>query len=256
VAKSRANRHWGQHQAAGLLAATSGAQNNQRAFSPAHHVDEAWPAENLPIDTRLTILEKWSIPMKTSTQTRIVLAGMMLAVVSGATAFLQSAGAQQPAPPVPQPTEEHKLLHKDVGTWDAEISLFLPGEAPVKSKGSEKNELLKGGMWLVSRFEGEMAGMEFAGTGLSGYDPIEKKYVGTWADSMSPHLMIIKGEYDPATKTMTSTGEGREPTGETYQARLVSRHLEDGTRTFEMHMRTPDGEFVKMMEIKYTRRAE
>jgi hypothetical protein len=195
-------------------------------------------------------------PMKTSTQTRIVIAGIMLAVVSGVTVFLQSAGAQQQAPPVPQPTEEHKLLHKDAGTWDAEISLFPPGADPVKSKGIEKSELLKGGMWLVSRFEGDMAGMEFAGTGLTGFDPIEKKYIGTWADSMSPHLMIIKGDYDPATKTMTSTGEGREPTGETYQAKLITRYHDDGTRTFEMHMRTPDGEFVKMLEIKYTRRAE
>ena len=114
------------------------------------------------------------------------------------------------------------------------------------------NELLTGGMWLVSRFEGEMAGMKFACAGVSGYDPIEKKYVGTWADSMSPHLMIIKSAYDPATKTMTSTGEGREPSGETYQAKLISCHLDDGTRTFELHMGA-DGKFTKMMEIKYTR---
>jgi hypothetical protein len=174
-----------------------------------------------------------------------------------ALAITQPAGAQgQEQPPVPQPTDEHKLLHKDVGTWDAEITLF-PGEGvePVKSKGSEKCELLMGGMWLVSRFEGEMAGMKFAGAGTFGYDPIEKKYVGTWADSMSPHLMTIRGDYDAATRTMTSTGEGKEPSGQTYQSKLISRYLDDGTRTFEMHMRGPDGKFTKMMEIKYKRRA-
>jgi hypothetical protein len=196
--------------------------------------------------------------MNAATRTRILAGSIMLAVVTVATAMLQSAPAQQQQQeqPVPQPSKEHGLLHKDVGTWDAEITLFPPGADPVKSKGTEKNELLKGGMWLMSRFEGDMAGMKFAGTGLTGYDPVEKKYVGTWADSMSPHLMIIKGEYDPATKTMTSTGEGREPSGETYQSKLISRHLDDGVRTFELHMRTPEGEFTKMMEIKYTRRGE
>ena len=198
--------------------------------------------------------------MNAATRTRMVAGSIMLAVVSVVAALLQSASAQQQQgeQAVPQPSKEHGLLHKDVGTWDAEITLFPPGEgaAPMKSKGTEKNELLTGGMWLVSRFEGEMAGMKFAGAGTSGYDPIEKKYVGTWADSMSPHLMIIKGAYDPATKTMTSTGEGREPSGETYQAKLISRHLDDGTRTFELHMRGADGKFTKMMEIKYTRRAE
>jgi hypothetical protein len=169
----------------------------------------------------------------------------------------RQAGAQDQAQaPVPQPSEEHKLLQKDVGTWDAEITLFPgAGAEPVKSKGSEKCELLMGGMWLVSRFEGEMAGMKFAGAGTFGYDPTEKKYVGTWADSMSPHLMIIKGDYDAATKTMTSTGEGKEPTGQAFQAKLISRYLDDGTRTFEMHMKGPQGDFTKMMEIKYKRRA-
>ncbi len=155
------------------------------------------------------------------------------------------------------PPKQHKLLQKDVGTWDAEITLF-PGEGaePVKSKGTETCKLLKGGMWLVSHFEGEMAGMEFAGAGMFGYDPTEKKYVGTWADSMSPHMMIIKGDYDAATKTMTSTGEGKEPSGGTFVAKLISRYLDDGTRTFEMHMRGPNGKFTKMMAIKYKRRAK
>jgi hypothetical protein len=171
-------------------------------------------------------------------------------------ASFQSSPAQdQQQPPVAQPTAEHKLLQKDVGTWDAEITLF-PGEGlePAKSKGTETCKLLNGGMWLVTHFEGEMAGMEFAGAGMFGYDPTEKKYVGTWADSMSPHMMTIKGDYDAATKTMTSIGEGRESSGGDFVAKLISRYLDDGTRTFEMHMRMPEGEFTKMMEIKYKRR--
>jgi hypothetical protein len=184
-----------------------------------------------------------------------------LAVVPLAFAASQLAnGQQQPQQPqTPQATEQHRLLHQDVGTWDAEITIFSPeeGTPPMKSKGTEKNELLPGGMWLVSRFEGEIVGMPFAGVGTSGYDPVEKKYVGTWVDSMSPHLMTTKGEYDPATKTLTSTGEGRDyTTGQPYTAKLVTRFLDKNTRIFEMHLPGMDGKHWKMMETKYTRRSQ
>jgi hypothetical protein len=199
-------------------------------------------------------------PMATFKSIRVV--GMIgLAIIPAAFAALQLAIAQQEQqqPQTPQPTEEHRLLHKDVGTWDAEISMFSPveGGAPMKSKGSEKAELLPGGMWLISRFEGEMMGMPFSGIGTNGYDPIEKKYVGTWIDSMSPYMMTIKGDYDAATKTMTSTGEGRDmTTREMFTAKLVTRYIDDNTRTFEMHMPGEDGGHWKVLEIKYTRRAQ
>jgi hypothetical protein len=188
----------------------------------------------------------------------MVAGSSMLAVVSVCLALLPSAAAQE-QPQLPQPSDEHRLLQHDVGTWDAEITVFSPEEGgpAMKSKGSETCEMLPGGMWLISRFKGEMIGMPFSGVGTTGYDPVEKKYVGTWVDSMSPHLMIIKGEYDPATKTATSTGEGRDATsGAVFTSKLISRHIDDNNRTFEMHMPGPDGKQFKVMEITYKRRAK
>ena len=127
---------------------------------------------------------------------------------------------------------------------------------PIESKGTEKNELLQGGMWLVSRFEGEMVGMPFTGVGTFGYDPIEKKYVGTWVDSMTPHLMIMKGDYDAATKTMTSTGEGRDarPAKLPVQAHLPL-HRRRHAHLRNAHAADRTARITKMMEIKYKRRA-
>ena len=65
-------------------------------------------------------------------------------------------------------------------------------------------------MWLVSKFEGKLGDMPFTGRGTTGYDPAEKKYVGTWIDSVSPYMTIMKGDYDPATKTLTMTGDMRD----------------------------------------------
>ena len=155
-----------------------------------------------------------------------------------------------------KPTKEHEILKHDVGTWDATVKIWpMQGAQPIESKGTETNELLKGGLWLVSRFEGEAAGMPFTGVGTTGYDPVEKKYVGTWIDTMTPHLMITKAEYDAQTKTMTGTAEGRDHhTGQPYNAKLIARYVDDDTRTFEMHMPGEDGKYFKMMEINYKRR--
>jgi len=164
----------------------------------------------------------------------------------------------QEGTPIPTATDEHKLLQKDVGAWDAEMSLFIePGAAPMVSQGTEKNELLPGGLWLISRFEGSIAGMPFSGVGTSGYDPVEKQYVGTWVDSTTPHIQMMRGDYDAETETLTGVGEGRDPeTGEIVKYRVVSKYIDDDTRTFEMHAPNEDGEYWKMMEIRYKRRAE
>jgi len=184
--------------------------------------------------------------------------GFALSVLLLTYAAFQTVRAQQEEEAqLPMATDAHKLFHKDVGTWDATLKVF-PGEGaePMVSKGTEKNELLPGGMWLVSRFEGRVVGVPFTGVGTFGYDPVEKKYVGTWIDSMSPHLTVVKGDYDPATKTMTCTAEGRDfESGEVMTSKHISRYVDDDTRTFEIRA-AKDGEERTMLEIQYKRRAK
>jgi hypothetical protein len=182
----------------------------------------------------------------------------LTALIVSAAAFVSAVGQDEQEWTPPKATEQHKLLQKDVGTWDAVVKVWpMEGAEPVESKGVEKNELLKGGMWIVSRFEGAAGGMPFTGVGTFGYDPIEKKYVGTWVDTMTPHLMVSKGDYDENTKTMTMTGEGRHPdSGEVYESKQISRYVDDDTRVFEFHIPGKDGKHWKMMEITYQRRAE
>jgi hypothetical protein len=157
-----------------------------------------------------------------------------------------------------KPTEHHKLLKKGVGTWDATVRIWpMPGANPLESKGVEKNHLLKGGLWLITRFEGEAVGTPFIGMGQTGYDPAEKKYVGNWVDTMTPHMMTTKSDYDENTKTLTGISETRDPiTGEKYSAKTISRYPDDDTRFLEMHRTGDDGKEWKVMEISYKRRAD
>lgn len=176
--------------------------------------------------------------------------GLLIAVAA-------RARAQETA--APRPSAEHQVLARDVGTWDAVVRFWPTPDAaqPIESKAVEKNELLPGGMWLVSRFDGDFGGAKFTGVGNFGYDPVEKKYIGTWVDSMTPHLMITKADYDPATKTMTGTGETRDPaTGQPSTIKNVSRYLDDDTRVFTMYMPDASGKEFKAMEITYKRRPQ
>jgi hypothetical protein len=167
------------------------------------------------------------------------------------------ARSQEGSIPVPKPTREHRLLATDVGTWDAAIKLWMdPKGAPTESKGTETNRMLPGGLWLLSTFNGELAGTPFHGRGQFGYDPVKKKYVGTWIDSLGTTPMLLEGTLDEATRTLTLTGETVDMEGKPARFREVETTRDDGKRVSTMFMKTaatgPD--FVKVMEITYTRR--
>lgn len=183
---------------------------------------------------------------------------LVVAVVAGSSLApgARLARAQQ-GPVVPQPTPEHELLKKDVGTWDAKVKSWnAPDAQPIETAAVEKNEMLPGGLWLLTRFDGAFGDLKFFGVGQTGYDPESKKYIGTWIDNMNPYIMVTKGTYDAATKTMTATGEMREPGNpQPVPLKNVSRYVDDNTRNFAMYATGADGKEWKMLEITYKRRA-
>jgi hypothetical protein len=160
---------------------------------------------------------------------------------------------------MPKPTAEHKILASDEGTWDAVIKTYMggPDAEPAVSKGSEVYTVLPGGLWVLSQFKGEFGGMPFEGRGQFGYDPLKKKYVGTWIDSTSPNLSVLEGDYDAKTKTLTYEGDGVDPASKAkFHQKMVTTAKDDSTRVFTLYMKmaaTGDKE-VKFMEITYTRR--
>jgi hypothetical protein len=161
--------------------------------------------------------------------------------------------------PVPSPTAEHKILAADEGTWDAAIKSYPngPDSEPMVSKGVEINTVLAGGLWVASTFRADFGGMTFEGRGQYGYDPAQKKYVGTWIDSMSPALSVLEGSYDAKTKTLTYTGDGVCPKdGSKLAQRMVTTTKADGSREFTLYMTgTPTGgKEAKVLQIQYTKR--
>ena len=175
----------------------------------------------------------------------------LAAVVSLSLVALGSSVVLAQMPPMPQPGPEHEMLKKDVGTWDATVEMFMaPGAPPSVSKGTEIVTMV-GGFWQVSEFKAEMMGQPFEGRGAMGYDPMKKKYVGTWVDSMTPGYYVSEATYDPATKTMTGLMEGPDPSGKVTKTKETTEWKADGTRVFTMY--NPDGKTVGM-RITYKRK--
>ncbi len=166
------------------------------------------------------------------------------------------AGAPQGMPPMPKPGPEHAIFNEDAGTWDAVVETFMaPGAPPSTSKGVETDTIGCGGLCLITDFKGEMMpGMAFHGHGTSAWDPLKKKYVGAWTDSMSQGVAISEATWDPATRTMTAWMEGPDMSGKIVKMKSVSEYKSPGTRVFTMYGPGPDGKETMGMRITYTRR--
>jgi hypothetical protein len=126
---------------------------------------------------------------------------------------------------------------------------MMPGD----HKATCKYEML-GEFWILGTFEGSMGPMKFTGKDYIGYDPLKKKYVGTWIDSLSPHMMLMESTFDERTRTMTSTGEGVGIEGKPVKIKGVQTWKDDDTIHFTMYEGPDANSLQEHFTIEYKRR--
>lgn len=156
----------------------------------------------------------------------------------------------------PKPSPEHAILKKDVGTWDIEISMSFQGQE-MKSKGTETVKML-GPFWSLSQMQYDYMGMPMRGHAVMGYDPEKKKFIGSWHESSSPSLTTMEGTFDAKTGKMTTFMKGKDPAGKNTRFKSITTYKGKDSKTFEFFMlkEGSETEFVKSMEMKYTRRTK
>jgi len=148
--------------------------------------------------------------------------------------------------------EEHKMLKMDEGVWNAQISMWTGSESdPIQSTVKETNSML-GELWSIGKMEGNIAGTDFVGFATLGYDPMQKKYVGTWIDSVTPVITHMEGTYDPQTKTLTLFYFTFGQNGEKEERKNVMVYKDHNTRDFMMYIKN-GGEWTRAMAILYKR---
>jgi hypothetical protein len=152
------------------------------------------------------------------------------------------------------PGEPHRLLGEFAGRWNTSMKAWMaPGQPPIESSGVSEVTSILDGRFVQENFKGDFMGMQFTGLGLSGYDNVTKKYQSTWVDNMSTCVIVMKGDYDPASKTFTFFGEYTDPTGKVSTMKIVQRIIDKDKHVSEFYDKTPDGQLVKSMELTYTR---
>lgn len=156
-----------------------------------------------------------------------------------------------------QPQKEHEWLNKLVGDWIYESECSMgPGQPPARSMGTEKVRSL-GGLWAVCEGQGEMPG---GGVGLTimtlGYDPLRKRYIGTFIGSMMTHLWVYEGQLDRTGKILTLDTEGPSCTAEGQMTKYkdVIEFKSDDQRVLSSNMLGDDGQWHAFMTATYRRK--
>lgn len=147
---------------------------------------------------------------------------------------------------------EYELLKKDVGEWDASITVTpSPGAAPQESKGRLVGRLICGGRWLITEFKNHTTGFE--GHGVYGYNAAAKRFVGTWVDDMRTNLYVGEGTWDAASRTMTYVWSASLPNGQAMAWKETSHAVSDNEQIFRVLFPGPDGAEFEMMRAVYRR---
>jgi len=164
-----------------------------------------------------------------------------------------------------KPGENHKLLADLAGTWTYNIKMWMnpdPNAKPEEYKGTAVRKPMMDGRYFVMDVTGKMQmpqpngkkkEMTFKGMGIEGYDNVKKKFVSSWIDNMGTGIMTSEGDYDPATKTFTYTGEYEAIPGMKQKIREVIKIVDKDHHTFEWY-EDRGGQEAKTMEIAYTRK--
>jgi len=152
------------------------------------------------------------------------------------------------------PGKEHEVLKSMEGTFNADVTMNMPGApSPEKSTGVSRNELLFGGRYLKNEYSGTMMGKPFEGGGLWAFDKLKNKYVNIWIDDMSTMIMLAEGTADSGGKTITLTSTCHDPiAGKDKTIKTVLTVIDNDRHTYEA-FESPEGKEIKTLSITYTR---
>lgn len=156
------------------------------------------------------------------------------------------------------PGAMHKKLEALVGSWDAEVKIWMagPGGEPTISKATSETKLVLGGRYLMEEVSGLMMNQPFNGVGYTGYDNMNKKYTGFWIDNMGTGMSTMEGKADKDGMTFTLWGKMDDPmSGEKgKKAKYVTKVIDNNTHIFEVYDVTSHGDKTPTMVITYTRK--
>ncbi len=141
------------------------------------------------------------------------------------------------------PGEPHKRMAEKVGTWNFTTKMWMqPGTPPEESSGVTESEMIMGGRYLLDKVEGMAMGMPFKGLGITGYDNLNKRFVGMWIDSFGTGIMTSTGTCNDDWTVCTYEEIRPDPiTGTNKKTKLVDRKIDADNFAVEIYDTASDG---------------
>lgn len=155
------------------------------------------------------------------------------------------------------PELAHKRLADETGKWEEQLTYWATKDAkPNVYKLTADISMIMGGKFQTAVHSGDIAGRKFEGISTVAYDNAAKEYVSTWIDNQGTGMMVLKGRYDEATKSVVYTGKVTDPvTGREKDIRQLMIHVDANTIKMESYETGTDGREFKNMEIIMRRKS-
>ena len=152
------------------------------------------------------------------------------------------------------PSANHARLMSMVGTWRATTTFTMaPGAPPQTHEGTSVHRLVLGGRFLEQVYKGSMMGSPFEGIGYTGYDNVQKRYVGTWMDTMGTGVMSSNGVGRPTDTRIDCVCEAIEPSGKKRVFESIIRIQDHEHHSYEMWTKDENGKKFRTMIVEYER---
>lgn len=156
-----------------------------------------------------------------------------------------------------RPAPQHDLLKPFVGSFRAEVRMWMAPGDPMVSGGTMTNTLELGGLFLRQHYTGDdQPGPvpAFEGRGYWGFNKTTGLFEGFWIDTASSVMQHETGNVDGSGRVWTMVGEFTDPgSGKPMRKKSVIRLTDENHHSMEMFMPGPDGREVRTMEILYSR---
>jgi hypothetical protein len=156
-----------------------------------------------------------------------------------------------------KPGPSHKLLASFAGDWDVKVTFWSdPKSKGDSSSGTSKISWILGDRFLQENFKGKIAGEDYVGLGIIGYDNGSRTFKTVWADSLNTAMTTSVGKYDPERNTFELESQVYDPlvSGVKSVYSTIKINSPD-SYTFSMLDRSPEGREFKSLEMEYSRRS-
>jgi hypothetical protein len=156
----------------------------------------------------------------------------------------------QEQPKMPKPGSEQERLKYFVGKWNFEFEMKQSPFGPAgKVEGTDRNEMMPGGFFLISHSKGKGTMGEIRGLSIFGYDADEKVYtyysVNNWGEDE-----LAKGTVDGKTWTWNAESEMG---GKNVKTRFTLNEVSPTFYTLKFDAMSDSTSWTMLMEGKATK---